>query len=1591
MKPSPVTLQQAEQAYARGGPAVAAAHWAALARQSPQDAAVILRWVVCIIEAGGRVDPAAGGDGAAAARRLIVLDPAGIGWAAAGRLALGRGDWAGAVRQLRRTLTVMAQRAQSWGDLANALHRLKAPTAMAAATRAAALAPDHSEYLFNLGCEWQDADRLADAAALFRRALRLAPELADAYARLADMSLLQGRANMTARLLRRALALHPALPAALNASGLQAGRARRAAAALVWYDRALTVDPAFAESRLNRGLEYLQTGRLADGWRDYEQRFASRGYVDRPLPVPRWTGQALAGRRVFVWREQGLGDEILFSACLAALAARAAAVTVECDRRMVGLFARAFPGVRFCAAGGADAAAAAAQADFHLPIGSLPGALGWRLSDFAAGRTAWLSADPARVAVWRMRLDAAPPGLRVGLAWRSGLMTTDRTAAYTRLDDWRPLFALPNVTVVNLQYGDCRDELAAAAAWGGHLLAWPDLDLKDDLEGLAALISGLDLVVTPATAAGELAAALGVPVWRLGAPDWTTLGGAARPWFPAQQLLSPRPGEAMADLPRHVAAALQRLQQPPAAKPAAAKPAANFAAALRFYQAGDLSAAMEQCAALIAAGRADSRCRHLAAVIANRQGRHSDAVAGLAADATQAAAEPAVVATLTAACGGLGAAALATDRPAAAVDWGRRGLALNPTDRPTLVNLAAALMTAGQPTAADGVLRRALTLNAADAAAWSNLALALERQSRDDAALAAYRRALAVDDKHATAHYNAGLLLLRNGMLRQGWAEHDWRFATPQFAGQGRRFAARLWRGENLSGRRLLIWREQGVGDEILFASCYADVIARAGQVIIQCDRRLVSLLARSFPDARVMPANAPPPPHDLHIPAGSLPRWLRSDLARFPERRAWLKPDPARAAQWRRRVEALGPGLKIGVAWRSSLMTSDRRAAYIDALDWAPALRLPGIRWINLQYGDCAAELAAVRRELGVEIAVWDDLDLKNDFEAAAALVSCLDLVITPAMSAGELAGALGVPVWRLGERDWTSLSCLIRPWYPAMQLWAPRRGEALRNVPAAMAQALRRLMTAAPDPAPGRTASAGLPTAAAAFAAGDIATAAKAYRDLLADDPTCAPAWTGLGACFAEAAMPDPALTALRAALALNPADAAALTTAGNALTDLRRPALAAALHERALRLVPGLTPARDNLGVALLALGRDAAAEACHRQVLAADPTAVGAWINLAAALRHQGRPAAARTTLNMALALAPADDDALANLTWLLRISTPNPLADPWMDRAFRRAPQSPAILFNRGVALLAAGELAGGWAGYDQRFRVRALAAAAPALDAPPWMGGPLTGRRLLVWGEQGVGDQMMFASLLPDLLARAAAEGGSVTLIPEPRLAGLFRRAFPGAAVVEEFHDPAVRAADCHCGMGSLGRWLQPRLADFSPQRAWLTADPALVAAWRDRLAGPATGRLRVGLAWRSGLLTGERRREYTDLAAWGNLLALPGVTVVNLLYGAENELAAAAQPPLNFADLDLKNDFEGLAALISNLDLVISPATSVGEMAAALGVPVWRFGTAGDWTRLGTAVRPWFPAQTIFAARPGETLDNVAARLTRRLARLAQ
>lgn len=342
-------------------------------------------------------------------------------------------------------------------------------------------------------------------------------------------------------------------------------------------------------------------------------------------------------------------------------------------------------------------------------------------------------------------------------------------------------------------------------------------------------------------------------------------------------------------------------------------------------------------------------------------------------------------------------------------------------------------------------MNRAVELSPDTYSPHNNRGTILEELGHYDEALQEYQRAAEIAPDDMTPRWNQAFLFLRQGMLERGWEAHELRL---QHDGQvSIRFPYPQWDGSSLEGKTLLIYAEQGLGDEIMFGSCIPDVINQAKHCVIECAPRLASLYKRSFPTATVVGSPRmevgwllDAPKIDVQVAVGSLPRFLRRSLKSFPERTAYLVADPHRIAHWRSRLAALGPGLKVGICWRSGLLSGERHKYYSDLTQWGDVFSVPGVHFVNLQYGECAAELAEAREKFSVPITAFDDIDLREQIDESAALMASLDLVISAATAVSEIAGSQGIESYRLNSygKQWEVLGRTdYMPWHPNTRLF--------------------------------------------------------------------------------------------------------------------------------------------------------------------------------------------------------------------------------------------------------------------------------------------------------------------------------------------------------------------------------------------------------------------------------------------------------------------------------------------------------------------------------------------------------------------------
>jgi tetratricopeptide (TPR) repeat protein len=389
-----------------------------------------------------------------------------------------------------------------------------------------------------LGAAYTHTEQLEKALEQFRVALALQPDSAEVHNNLGYILFRDFEEyEAGAEHIETARRLTPDALVVLCNWSMVLQNSGRVDEALAICDMLLARDPGLTEARVTRALILLMRGEFAAGWAEYEERKRlPRYHSSGNLPWPEWDGSDLAGKTIFVYPEQGLGDEIMFASCVPDLMVRAGTCIIECHAKLERVFRRSFPKAVIV---GKDAwQKMDVRPDCKVAIGSLPRFLRNRREDFPS-RSGYLRADATRVQYWREQLAALPGRTKVGISWRGGAPSTRRRMRSIPLDDWTPLLTLPDLDFVSLQYSPCADEIAQAQkALGLNIQHWPEA--VDDYDETAALVVALDLVISVQTAVVHLAGALGQRVWALlpAVPEWRYgATGENMPWYPRVRLM----------------------------------------------------------------------------------------------------------------------------------------------------------------------------------------------------------------------------------------------------------------------------------------------------------------------------------------------------------------------------------------------------------------------------------------------------------------------------------------------------------------------------------------------------------------------------------------------------------------------------------------------------------------------------------------------------------------------------------------------------------------------------------------------------------------------------------------------------------------------------------------------------------------------------------------------------------------------------------------------------------------------------------------------------------------------------------------------
>ncbi len=887
-------------------------------------------------------------------------------------------------------------------------------------------------------------------------------------------------------------------------------------------------------------------------------------------------------------------------------------------------------------------------------------------------------------------------------------------------------------------------------------------------------------------------------------------------------------------------------------------------------------------------------------------------------------------------------------------------------------NLGLVLKEQGHFVEAEKYYRQAVTLEPNSPQLQNNLGELLMTMKCWDAAEVCFRKAMSFSPVFLGAQYNLGFMLLSLGRFTEGLPAYELRFHPDLSLSDPNSLQLKfpLWQGQNLLGKKIVVCAEQGYGDQIQFCR-YCNELKRLGaaKVTLICHAAL-SVLFQSLTQVDVllkMEDAADLEYHDYWVRIVSLPLYCGTLVETIPAELPYLRSPIDRIDKWSRRLP--NGGILVGLFWKGSGANPNDQNRSLPSLQLlAPLWKVPDVNFISLQKGPGEEELITLSADqpilaFGAEI---------KDFADTAAIITQLDLVITVCSSVAHLAGALNKPCWVMLpaiKPCWRWLQDRNdSPWYPGMlRLFRRELAEDWSVVVTDIALALTELSREQHE----RSFLSGgqaenkafvldivsevllpsnqgidskqdkLAQAQALYLRGQYQEVLESLGEVTLLQSSQVELLNLAAICASITGQTNKAELFLQRAIALKPDLPDTYSNLGNLYKELQRPNEAEACYRQALVLQPNSAELLVNLGEFLLTKNRWQEAEICLRQAMSVKPLLLGALHNLGVVMQKSHRYAEAEAYYHQAIAIDPEQPYSLNNLGELLISQRRWEEAETCLRRSMACTPLLIVAHYNLGLLLMAHGRYIEGWPYYELRYHPEFTEPDPATLTfaSPVWQGESLQGKSIVVCPEQGFGDQIQFCRYCAELKRLGAAR---VTLVCEAMLKDLFKSlsgidhllSKEEALVNLEYHDYWVRLL-------SLPLYCGTRLETIPASLPYLQVPVGLMSKWSRRL--PSNG-LRVGLVWKGA---GHQKNDCYRSIPGFRLLApfwrIPGITFISLQKGQGEE--DAITPPNDQPILALGGliqDFADAAAVISQLDLVITVCTSSAHLAGALNKPCW-------------------------------------------------
>jgi tetratricopeptide (TPR) repeat protein len=935
-----------------------------------------------------------------------------------------------------------------------------------------------------------------------------------------------------------------------------------------------------------------------------------------------------------------------------------------------------------------------------------------------------------------------------------------------------------------------------------------------------------------------------------------------------------------------------------------------------------------------------------------------------------------------------------------AVENYNRALELRPDFAEAYNNLGYALAESGNLDEAITNCLKALQLKPDFAGAYNNLANAFKDNGLIHKAIENYNMALMLKPDDPEIHKNLGMTYLLIKDFDKGWEEYEWRLKT--IPGQAPPLVKPKWDGTVLKDKAILVYSEQGCGDNIQFVRYLSKLRDEysAAKILFIPYNGLEQLFRESNLGAEILDASTPVEDlvFDTNIHLLSLPGIFKTDFENIPFRqKRYLKANEEKVRKYKEKyfnntpLSPLDRGelcpplekgdvggfcndkLKIGIFWQGSPGFKPDRNRSMPLKNFYPICRLPHVKVYSLQKGEGITQLD----NLPEDIEIVNLGETFNDFSDTAAAIENLDIVITIDTGVAHLSGALGKKTWILlpSYTEWRWPPDMdYSPWYEDVTLFRHREPgkkdweEMMQRVSGHLFHLL------------------GL----RAYEEGLYDNAITYISRAIQINPREFLYFYNIGVSFAAKNSIDEALDSFRKALDLNPFYAEAYNNLGLALANKGLISEAIDNYNKALELNPDSAEAYNNLGLALANKGLISEAIDNYNKALELNPDSAEAYNNLGNAFADLEMLDEAVNNFKKAIMLKPDFIAAYYNLGIVFSDQGMLQEAIQNYEKALSLNNDFAEAHLNVAYVYLLSKNFEKGWEEYEWRHQV--LKTRLPLTSRPKWDGSSLDNKTIYIYPEQGYGDTIQFARYLP-LLRSAGVK--KVLFEPHKGMEQLFRENDLNAEIVDPSINENSLDFDVHFPLLSLPLIFKTNLDNIPfKQQRYFNANPEKVAWYREKFFAPIPYTLspapfRIGICWQGNPLMERDRKRSVPLRCLYPLAKIPGVKLYSFQKGPGIELLDNLPEDIEIVNLGRTfNDFSDTAAALENVDILITIDTAVAHLSGALGKKTWiLLPFYAEWRWFSDSdPSPWYEDVRLFRHMNKKDWDDMMERVIERL-----